>query len=129
VDDPTNANFYAYPSISVNRNNDALIGYTRFTASDYPAAAFSFRMAADPRHSLRPAAVLKPGEAPYIAIGADKGSNRWGDVSATMPDPVDDLSFWTVQEYAATPTNHYLGRWGTWWGNILMPCCIASRAR
>ena len=113
VDDPTGVEFYAYPSISVNRNNDVVVGYTRFTATDYPAAAFSFRLAGDPRDVLHPAATFKAGEAPYIAIGVDEGSNRWGDVSATMVDPVDDQSFWTIQEYAATPTDHYLGRWGT----------------
>jgi len=129
VDDPTNANFYAYPTISVNRNNDAVIGYTRFTATDYPAAAFSFRMAADPVNGLRAPAIFKHGEAPYIAQGADEGANRWGDVSATMVDPADDLSFWTIQEYAATPTNYYLGRWGTWWANILMPCCSTGSAK
>lgn len=123
VDDPAGGVFYAYPSIAVNRNDDAVIGYTRFTATDYPAAAFSFRLSADARHSLRPPAVFKSGEAPYIAKGADEGSNRWGDVSATMVDPLDDSAFWTIQEYAATPTDYYLGRWGTWWANILMPCC------
>jgi len=25
--------------------------------------------------------------------------NRWGDYSATTLDPIDDWSFWTVQEY------------------------------
>lgn len=129
VDDPTSANFYAYPTIAVNQNNDAVVGYTRFTATDYPAAAFSFRMSSDPVHALRAATIFKAGEAPYIAIGVDEGSNRWGDVSATMVDPVDDQSFWTIQEFAAAPTDHYLGRWGTWWANILMPCCSAGAAR
>jgi hypothetical protein len=127
MDDATAIHFYAYPTIAVNRNGDALIGYSRFTATDYPAAAFSFRMSGDPAHTLRPSAILKHGEAAYVAMGADEGSNRWGDVSATLTDPVDDQSFWTIQEYAAIPTNHYLGRWGTWWANILMPCCSTGR--
>lgn len=126
VDDPAGGTFYAYPTIAVNKNDDAVIGYSRFSAGDYPAAAFSFRMSADPRHTLRPVAILKHGEAAYVAKGADEGSNRWGDVSATMVDPVDDQSFWTIQEYAAAPTNYFLGRWGTWWANILMPCCSGA---
>jgi hypothetical protein len=126
VDDPANTNFYAYPSISVNKNSDAVVGYTRFAAADYPAAAFSFRMSTDPLQALRSPTIFKTGEAPYIAIGVDEGSNRWGDVSATMVDPLDDQSFWTIQEYAAAPTEYYLGRWGTWWANILMPCCSAT---
>lgn len=129
LDDPAAASFYAYPSISVNRNNDAVIGFSRFTASDYPSAAFAFRMAADPIHTLRAPGIFKAGEAPYIAIGVNEGSNRWGDVSATMVDPVDDESFWTIQEFAAAPTDHYLGRWGTWWANVLMPCCSAAEQK
>src|SRR5204862_7976584 len=38
---------------------------------------------------------------------------RWGDYSATMVDPINDLSFWTLQEYAATPGTE--SQWGTWW--------------
>jgi len=121
VDDPTGAQFYAYPTISVNRQNDALIGYTRFTATDYPSAAFSYRMAGDAAHALRSSTVYKAGEAAYVARGADENANRWGDVSATMVDPLDDLSFWTIQEFAAAPTDYYLGRWGTWWANVFMP--------
>lgn len=49
---------------------------------------------------------------------ADEGSNRWGDFSATVVDPADDVTFWTIQEYAAIPTNYYLGGWATWWAAI-----------
>jgi hypothetical protein len=126
VDDATATRFYAYPTIAVNRSNDVVVGYSRFTATDYPSAAFSFRLAGDAAHGLRASEIFKAGEAAYVGRGADEGSNRWGDVSATMVDPVDDQSFWTIQEFAAVPTNYYLGRWGTWWANILMPCCSPS---
>jgi hypothetical protein len=72
--------------------------------------------------------IYKRGEAPYIAIGYDEGSNRWGDFSAAMVDPVDDLSFWTIQEYAAAPTQGYLGRWGTWWARVVPPSAGLSCA-
>ena len=42
--------------------------------------------------------------------------------SATVVDPVNNLSFWTIQEYAGvpvgSPTLPSSGRWGTWWGRI-----------
>ncbi len=129
VDDAGNVEFFAYPAISVNRNQDVVVGFTRFTASDYPSAAFAFRLSTDARHALRQPTIFKAGEAPYVAIGADEGSNRWGDVSATVVDPLDDQGFWTIQEFAAMPTEHYLGRWGTWWANVLMPCCSAGSAK
>jgi hypothetical protein len=123
VDDATGSHFYAYPTIAVNRAQDAVVGFTRFTATDYPSGAFSFRRGTDAPHAMHAAEIFKAGEAAYVARGADEDSNRWGDVSATMVDPVDDQSFWTIQEFAAVPTNYFLGRWGTWWANILMDCC------
>ena len=118
IDDPQGITFYAFPSIAVNRAGDVLIGYSRFTSNDYPGAAFSWRKAQDPAGAMRTPVLFKPGEAPYAGIGADEGSNRWGDVSGTVVDSADGLTFWTIQQYAATPTDHYLGRWGTWWASV-----------
>ncbi|HQU13735.1 MAG TPA: hypothetical protein PKV70_05760, partial [Thermodesulfobacteriota bacterium] len=44
-------------------------------------------------------------------------SNRWGDYSATVVDPTDNVTFWTVQEYAAIPISG-ISQWGTWWGKF-----------
>jgi len=121
IDDPAAQTFYAFPSIAVNRNSDALIGFTRFNRNGFPDAAFTLRAASDPPGAMGPPTVFKRGEAPYIAVGYDQGSNRWGDFSTTVVDPADDLSFWTIQEYASTPTQGYLGRWGTWWSEVVPP--------
>src|SRR6185503_16703391 len=60
----------------------------------------------------------KPGETNFFIN--DAGINHWGDWSATVVDPVNDLDLWTIQEYAA---NHVSGdsRWGTWWGRVSPP--------
>ena len=60
---------------------------------------------------------LKAGEAPYTK---DFGSGRvrWGDYSATVVDPLNDIDMWTIQEYAATPDSRG-DRWGTWWGQLI----------
>ncbi|MBI3895260.1 MAG: hypothetical protein HY313_04960 [Acidobacteria bacterium] len=35
-------------------------------------------------------------------------------------DPANDLDFWTIQEYAASPKfANGDDRWGTWWGKIV----------
>jgi hypothetical protein len=53
--------------------------------------------------------------------------NRWGDYSATVVDPINDLDFWTLQEYASsqdlcsTPSSTCTGGWGTWWANVVAP--------
>ncbi|MBD0372849.1 MAG: DUF4214 domain-containing protein [Pyrinomonadaceae bacterium] len=116
IQDTSGNTFYAFPSITVNKNNDVLIGYSRFSASQYASANYSFRAGTDPANTLQDDAVLKAGEAPYYK--APTGKNRWGDYSNTIVDPVNDTDMWTIQEYASTPLNG-TDRWGTWWGRVV----------
>ena len=121
IDDPSGASFYAYPTIAVNKNDEALIGYTRFSANDYASAGFAIRTPTDSLNTMQPGVLLKAGESPYVGIGTRSGSNRWGDYSATLVDPVNDLDFWTIQEYAATPPSNRTGAFGTWWAQVTAP--------
>uniref|UniRef100_Q01Z27 BACON domain-containing protein n=1 Tax=Solibacter usitatus (strain Ellin6076) TaxID=234267 RepID=Q01Z27_SOLUE len=121
IEDTARVFYYAYPSIAVNKNSDALIGYTRFSAGDYATAAFAYRTASDPLGATQPELVVKAGETSYVNPGARTGSNRWGDYSATVVDPVNDLAFWTLQEYAATPPGTRTGAFGTWWAQVTAP--------
>jgi hypothetical protein len=118
VDDSTGTIFYAYPSIAVNTQDDAVLGYSSFSANQFAAANYSIRLAADSLNTMRSDAVLKAGEAAYYKTfgGSD---NRWGDYSNTVVDPSNDLDIWTIQEYASSP-NFMNGdnRWGTWWGKF-----------
>jgi hypothetical protein len=122
VSDPNGKLFYAYPSLAVNASNDVLIGYTQFAASHYASAHYAFRFGTDSPNTLRTDSVLKSGAGPYNRVESSTGLNRWGDYSATVIDPVDDVSFWTIQEYAAAPSGSPntsgSGRWATWWGQI-----------
>jgi uncharacterized protein (TIGR03437 family) len=123
VDDPSGTYLYAYPSIAVNKNGDAMMGYTRFSSNDYPTAEFSYRASTDPANTMQPDNIFKAGESSYIATGAQSGSNRWGDYSITVVDPVNDTTFWTLQEYASTPPigSSRRGAFGTWWAQVLAP--------
>lgn len=120
IDDPTGAKFFAYPSIAANANNDVLVGYSRFSASQYASVNYSLRYADDAPNTLRADTVLKAGAGPYYATASR--ANRWGDFSATVVDPANNLSFWTIQEYAGAPVGNpsssSSGRWGTWWGRV-----------
>ena len=109
---------YAFASIAVNARDDALVGFSEFQSSDYVDAAYAFRAGTDPPNTIRAPVTLKDGEGPYSKTRG--GLNRWGDYSASQVDPSDDLSLWTVQEYARTPTGRgdSSGRWGTWWGRV-----------
>lgn len=108
---------YSYPSIGVNKNNDVLLGYTKFDSSGYASAKYSFRAGSDAINTLRGEALLKAGEASYFK-DFGSGRNRWGDYSMTVVDPLNDLDLWTIQEYAASPVGP-TSQWGVWWGMVL----------
>ncbi len=115
--------FFAYPNISVNQNNDVLIGFTQFSPLTYSAGAYAMRLAADPPNTTRDPVVFRPGQANYN-IGAGAGTarqNRWGDYSAAQTDPVNDTDFWTIQEYAGAQRDFGIGiagPWETWWALV-----------
>lgn len=113
IDDPIGKVFYAYPSIAVNKDNDVLIGHSRYSATTYASAGYSFRYAEDPPNMMQSDTLLKAGEAPYFKPDPT-GKNRWGDYSRCAVDPSNDLDLWTIQEYAAAPSGW--DRWGLWWG-------------
>lgn len=116
VDDPSGTASFAYPTIGVNNRNDCLIGYTKFSPTEFASAHYSFHASSDAPSSLQSDALLKAGEAPYFK-DFGSGENRWGDYSATMVDPLNDIDLWTLQEYAATPVGG-ASQWGVWWGMI-----------
>ena len=121
VDDPTGAKMYAYPSIFPNKDYDAAIGFSEFSATTYPSAAYVFKTDAEPSQ-FRPSHVYKAGQHSYAVFDGD--INRWGDWSATVVDPLNDVEFWTLQEYGA-PQVGGGDRWGTWWSRISPPVDLA----
>lgn len=132
VDDAVNGYFYAFPSIAVNANNDALLGYSVFNANQYAAAGYSYRAAADAANTMQSTATLKAGESPYFKGTTCWGGveNRWGDYSASQVDPVNDLDLWTTQEYASSPNFPSPcsddARFGTYWGKIAPAEAVVS---
>lgn len=120
VEDLSGTIFFAFPTITVNAHNDALLGYSSFSASQFASADYSVRLASDPPNTMRSDVLLKAGEAVYFKVFGGT-QNRWGDYSNAVVDPVNDLDMWTIQEYASSP-NFPNGdnRWGTWWGKITL---------
>ncbi|HEX9190914.1 MAG TPA: fibronectin type III domain-containing protein [Candidatus Deferrimicrobiaceae bacterium] len=112
--------WYYYPSVAVNTNDVAAIGFSGSSTVEYAGGYYT--VIRPPFVSAEPASLLKSGVAPYYKTlsGTD---NRWGDFSATVVDPVDDVTFWTLQEYAEAPvpdpiTSALVSQWGTWWGKF-----------
>ncbi len=118
IDDATGNNFYAFPSIAVNKFNDALLAFSCFAETRFASACYAFRKASDAPNTFQDVATLKEGLAKYYKTFAGT-VNRWGDYSATVVDPVNDVDLWTIQEYAALPSGS--DRWGTWWGHLALP--------
>ena len=88
VDDPFGQRSFAFPSIAVNKNDDVLLGYSRFQDDLHAGASYSFRSAIDAPNTMQPESPLKDGEACYYKdFGALPPSNRWGEHSATVVDP------------------------------------------
>ncbi len=113
-------NFYAFPTIAVNNTDDAVIGYTRFNALDWAAAAYSYREHTDPVNTFRDPVVYKVTTTAEGSGRYSKGATvRWGDYSSSMVDPRNDHHFWTVQEYAAPRINAgATSAWSTWWAHV-----------
>lgn len=105
-----------FPSISVNANNAVALGFSYSDATQYVEAAYTGRESSDPAGTMGAVTTCKAGESSYSKFFSGT-RNRWGDYSATVVDPVDDLTFWTLQEYAGTNVGPGVndGRWGTWW--------------
>jgi hypothetical protein len=107
--------WYYYPSIAVNQDNVAALGFSGSSTEEHASAYYTVVW---PSTGMAdPVTLLHPGVAPYTKTLSGP-SIRWGDFSATSVDPVDDNTFWTLQEYAAAP-HQSTSMWGTWWGKIV----------
>ncbi|HZL97668.1 MAG TPA: fibronectin type III domain-containing protein [Terriglobales bacterium] len=123
--------WYYYPSIAVNKDNVAAVGFSGSSTTEYAGGYYTLIQPSS--GTAEPVALLKPGEALYWkTLGGSQ--NRWGDYSATVVDPADNVTFWTLQEYAQTPDPVTgASRWGTWWGkfhpsNVLSPIGLTATA-
>jgi hypothetical protein len=116
IDDPTGANMYFNPSLSVNANRDVLIGFSHFSSTAFPRASYTYRAAADPLNTLQP--ILD-----YQNSSRMECTGRWGDYSSTITDP-NGTNMWTLQQYAPAGSGA-----GTWWSMVCPPVtCPATLA-
>lgn len=100
IQDASNSKFYYYPSINVNANGDAILGYCESSSGMYVGSAYSFHASTDAAGTMESDTVYKPGVANYYqTLGG--GRNRWGDFTGAAVDPSDN-SFWLFSEWANT---------------------------
>jgi len=104
---------YHEPSIAVNSMGDVVIGYSCSGPSLNVSTCISVGETIAGVTSFDPRQIVTAGAGLYFQLV--RGRNRWGDYSATLVDPNDECTFWTMQEFVAVggPANVGPGGMGT----------------
>ncbi|MCU0364525.1 MAG: T9SS type A sorting domain-containing protein [Ignavibacteriaceae bacterium] len=104
--------FYLYPGLTVDKDHNVVITYTRSATTEYAGAYFSTRLASDPPGVINPSIPIQVGLSNYQQAGS--GRNRWGDYMGIYLDPVTERNVWMLTEFANTSNS-----WGTQVGEII----------
>jgi hypothetical protein len=113
-------------SIAADHVGNAALGYSTSngTSPNFPSIAYSGRLVGDTLNML-------PQTEVQLVAGAGSQTNncggapchRWGDYTAMSVDPVDDCTFWYINEYYDTQTSGTAGNWHTRIGSFKFPTC------
>ncbi len=88
-------------SIAMDGSGNIGLGYSASSATTtFPSVWYTGRLAADPLGTM------PQGEAAIInGTGSQTGSQRWGDYTSMNIDPVDDCTYWYVNQYVPTTSS------------------------
>lgn len=105
-------------SIAMDKAGNMALGYSASAASGtYPSVWYTGRLKNDPLGTM------PQGEGHIVdGTGSQTSNARWGDYTAMSVDPVDDCTFWYVNEY-------YTSNGGDWQmrvGSFVYPSCLIS---
>jgi hypothetical protein len=106
---------YWIPTAAMSGQGHLAVACSRAGAGAWAGAATAGRLSTDVPGLTQAPTIIVNGGGSYTVTGGDT-RNRWGDYSATMVDPLDDQTLWTVQEYV-TSTN----AWGLRVAKLLAP--------
>jgi hypothetical protein len=105
-------------SIAMDHNGNIALGYSASSTTVFPSIRYTGRLAGDPLGQM------PQGEASImVGSGSQTGSARWGDYTDMTVDPVDDCTFWYVNQYL--PTTSPVG-WRTRIGAFKFPGCTLA---
>jgi hypothetical protein len=93
--------FFIQPAITVDKDHNIAITYSKSSSSTYIGAYYSTRFSTDPP-GLSSSKVMSEGQS------TQTGSTRWGDYFAAVVDPVNQYDIWLFCEFAKG------GDWSTW---------------
>jgi len=106
--------FYLYPGVTVDKDHNVAITFSRSGDTEYAGAYFTTRHASAPPDGFIPSQPFAEGQANYQLLQGGT-RNRWGDYMGIYLDPDNDYDVWMLTEYAATNNT-----WGTQVGQIRM---------
>ena len=95
-----NPSSYWFPSCVVSGQGHMALGCSVAGPNEYAEIAVAGRLATDPLGFLSNPFIAQLSTTSYD-VGTDN-PRRWGDFSITSPDPNDNMTLWTVQEYGKT---------------------------
>jgi hypothetical protein len=107
-------------SIAQDKHGDMALGYSVVNAVDvYPGIRYTGRLAGDPLGQMT------LGEGTIInGSGVQTNTNsRWGDYTSMNVDPVDDCTFWYVNEYYQVTEPPPDRNWQTRIASFKLPGC------
>jgi hypothetical protein len=116
-----NDSFFRFlPSISQDQNGNAAVGYSISNPLNNPGISLSY-WNLNPVNTNQPTEVTilngAGEEIPFNPLNGDLvSSGQWGSYAMISVDPVDDCTFWYVNEY--WPTTDLSGEPATWATNI-----------
>ena len=110
----SDAEYRFFSDIAANDCEDAVVGYSKSSASTFPGIAAAGRQVGDPAGTMTSEVPVKAGEVTFGEPG------RWGDYTGMTVDP-DGETFWYLGEYSK---NIASGRnWGTWIASLSFGPC------
>jgi hypothetical protein len=112
---PDSSLFRFTPSIAQDGSAEAAVGYSISNGSTHPSISASWwnlaNLTAPVEFSL------------YLGTADDENTSKWGDYTTMTVDPIDDCTFWYVNQYFdqnQTGTQHV---WKTRISNFKLPSC------
>lgn len=114
------SNYYRFlPSLAQDHMGNAAVGYSVSNPGTDPAIDLSYWNLST---KTAPAEVIVfNGTAEEISSG--NGQGKWGSYSSMTVDPVDDCTFWYVNEYWNQPAGQLVPTFGTKIANFKIPAC------
>lgn len=115
-----------YPAVAANARGDVIVGYSASNPSIFAGSYYSIYPAGDDVSTVGEPQLLHAGEGGYFRQFGS--SNRWGDYSGAVVDPVDGC-FWVFNEHAGipgTPVGQGDGRWETSGGKVCLALGFAQ---